>query len=142
LAYSDFKYKGYTFQTLSADKKSVVEADFSGKAVAGVAPLTLNAGVDFMTKIGVYGNVNYLYRDAMPFTSDGVNKVAAYGLLNAKLGFAYQIKQFSFDLYAGATNITGTQYSYKVFVNQLPDAYLPAPNKINYFGGVNLKYNF
>jgi iron complex outermembrane receptor protein len=142
LAYSDFKYKGYTFQTLSADKKSVVEADFSGKAVAGVAPLTLNAGVDFMTKIGVYGNVNYLYRDAMPFTSDGVNKVAAYGLLNAKLGFAYQIKQFSFDLYAGATNITGTQYSYKVFVNQLPDAYLPAPNKINYFGGINLKYNF
>jgi iron complex outermembrane recepter protein len=29
-----------------------------------------------------------------------------------------------------------------VFLNQLPDAYLPAPNEINYFGGVNLKYTF
>ena len=26
--------------------------------------------------------------------------------------------------------------------NQLPDAYLPAPYKANYFGGINFKYNF
>jgi iron complex outermembrane recepter protein len=49
---------------------------------------------------------------------------------------------FDADLYFGINNITGTQYYYMVFVNQLPDAYLPAPNKANYFGGINLKYNF
>ena len=140
--YSDFKYVGYTFQTLSSDKKRVVEVDYSGNAVAGVPPMTLNGGVDFDTKIGIYGNVNYMYRDAMPFTSDGLNKTDAYGLLNAKIGFNRSVKHFNFDLYVGANNMTNTQYSYMVFLNQLPDAYMPAPNKINYYGGVNLKYTF
>lgn len=142
LAYSDFKYVGYTFQTLSTDKKSVVEVDYSGNAVAGVAPITANGGVDFLLKAGLYGNVNYMYRDAMPFTSDGLNKVDAYGLLNAKIGFERTIKHFGINLFVGANNITSTKYSYMVFVNQLPDAYMPAPNKINYFTGLNLKYIF
>jgi len=29
-----------------------------------------------------------------------------------------------------------------IFVNQLPDAYLPAPKNTLFFGGLNLKYNF
>ncbi|MBC7689291.1 MAG: hypothetical protein H7211_14065, partial [Aquabacterium sp.] len=49
---------------------------------------------------------------------------------------------FDIDVFAGVTNITGTQYAYMVFVNQLPDAYLPAPYKANYFGGISFKYNF
>lgn len=142
LAYSDFKYVGYTYQTLSTDKKSVVEVDYSGNAVAGVAPITANAGVDFMLKAGLYGNVNYMYRDAMPFTSDGLNKTDAYGLLNAKIGFERTIKHISINLFVGANNMTSTKYSYMVFVNQLPDAYMPAPNKMTYFTGLNLKYTF
>jgi len=140
--YSDFKYADYTFQTLSGDKKSVVVTDYSGNSVAGVPPVTANAGIDFATKIGIYANVNYSYRDGMYFTSDGLNKTSSYNLLNAKLGIQRSFKHFSFDIFGGATNITGTKYSYMVFLNQLPDAYLPAPYEINYFGGVNLKFIF
>ena len=54
------------------------------------------------------------------------------------------------DLYFGVNNITGSQYAIKVFVNQLVnplsktagDAYIPGPRKANYYGGLNLKYNF
>ena len=140
--YSDFRYDGYTYQTLSSDKKSVVTVDYSGNKVAGVSPVTANLGIDLFTKPGLYANLNYSYKDAMPFTSDGFNKTKAYGLLNAKLGMQYSFSHFSFDAYVGAVNITGTQYYTMVFLNQLPDAYMPAPNKINYFGGVNLKYTF
>ena len=42
----------------------------------------------------------------------------------------------------GANNITSVRYAQMVFVNQLPDAFLPGPKDINYFGGVNLKYTF
>ncbi len=141
--YSNFKYTNYAYQTLSPDKKSAVITDYSGNAVAGVAPITANAGIDVSTKIGVYANVNYMYRDAMPFTSDGLNTTHPYGLLNSKLGIRYVIaKHFDIDLFMGAVNMTNTQYAYMVFVNQLPDAYIPAPNKINYFGGINFKYIF
>ncbi len=142
-AYSDFQYKDFKFQQLSGDKKSLVETDYSGKKVAGVSPLTFNAGVDVATKVGVYGNVNYNYRDAMYFTSDNLNKTKAYGVLNAKVGIQRTFfKHLTADLFVGAINITGTQYPFMVFLNQLPDAYLPAPAEINYFGGLNVKYTF
>ena len=143
LAYSNFKYVGYSFQTLSADRLSAVVVDYDGKAVAGVAPLTTNLGADISSKTGLYANVTYSYKDAMPISSDGLNKTTSYNLLNAKLGFQNKLSaKINFDLFFGATNITGTQYAHMVFVNQLPDAYLPAPYKINYFGGINLKYTF
>ncbi len=143
LTYSDFKYKDYTYQKLSNDKLSVVDVDYSGNDVAGVAPVTANAGLDIATSAGLFANVSYSYRSEMPFTSDGLNKAKAYSLLNAKIGIHQSfLKHFETDLYFGANNITGTQYSYMVFINQLPDAYIPAPNEINFFGGLNLKYIF
>ncbi len=141
--FSDFKYKDYTFQTLSADKMSVVTVDYSGNDVAGVPPITANAGLDIFTKVGLYGNVTYSHRGVIPYTSDNVNKTESFSLVNAKLGFQHSIgDHFDLDVYAGANNITSTQYYFMVFLNQLPDAYLAAPFDVNYFGGVNLKYNF
>ncbi len=140
--YCEFKYENYTYQTLSSDKKTVVEVDYSGNKVAGVPPMVANAGIDVNTKIGLYLNINYSYRDAMPFTSDGLNKTKAYSLVNSKLGLQGAVGHFGYDAYFGAVNMTNTKYAYMVFLNQLPDAYMPAPNKINYFGGLNLKYTF
>jgi len=145
--YSDFKYKDFIFQqsVKNAGKDSVVSSDYSNKIVAGVPKVVANAGVDVFTKIGLYGNVTYSYRDAMYFTSLNVEsaKTDAYGLLNAKLGYRVSfLKRFDADVYFGANNITGTQYYQAVFVNQLPDAYLPGPAEINYFGGLSLKFNF
>jgi iron complex outermembrane receptor protein len=139
--YSDFKYDGYSFQSLDAKKNPVV-ANYDGKAVAGIAPVTANAGLDFSTRIGLYANATYSYRDVMPISSDGVNKTSSYSLINAKIGIQRTIKDhLSFDLFGGINNITGTQYYYMVFINQLPDAYLPAPDKANFFGGINIKYS-
>jgi iron complex outermembrane recepter protein len=137
--YSDFKYESFTLQT---DATKAV-ADFSGKAVAGVPPITANLGADFVSNVGMYASANYQYRDVMPFTPDGKSKATSYNLLNAKIGFRKTFAQhFDLDAYIGANNITSQQYYQMVFVNQLPDAYLPAPKDINYFGGINLKYIF
>jgi iron complex outermembrane receptor protein len=111
--------------------------------VAGVPPITANGGVDFATNPGLYGNVTYMYRDGMPFTPDGLNTAPSYGLLNAKIGYRRTMGvHFDVDAYFGANNITSVQYYQMVFVNQLPDAFLPGPNNINYFGGVNVRYIF
>lgn len=145
LTYSNFKYEDYAYQTIgkgSSNQDTALTQDYSGNQVAGVPPVVFNLGVDANTKFGFYGNAYYNYRGAMYFTSDEVNKTAAYGLLNAKIGYRKSIKKFTFDVYAAANNMLGAQAYNMVFVNQLPDAYIPAPNEINFFGGVNLKYNF
>lgn len=143
LAYSYFRYGSFKYQQLSSDKQSTVEVDFSKNTVAGVPPITFNAGFDFTTKPGVYLNMTYSYRDKMYYTSDNVNQTNYYHLLNAKIGYSHVfIEHIGLDAYIGFNNITQNQNYAKVFLNQLPDAYLPAPNKVNYFGGINLKYIF
>ena len=141
--YSQFKYVDYKYQTLNTAKTAIVEVDYSKNWVAGVPPIVANAGVDLQTKYGIYFNVNYNYRDGMYYTSDNKYKTTSYSLLNSKIGIRQTIfKHIDAEAFFGANNITNTQYYYMVFLNQLPDAYLPAPNKINYYGGVNLKYIF
>ena len=142
-AYSHFRYRDYVFQKLNTPATSITVVDYSDQPVAGVAPFTANMGVDLGLAQGIYANILYGYKDAMPISSNGLNQTTSYNLLNAKLGIRQHFCQrFNMDLFFGVNNITGAQYPNMVFVNQLPDAYLPAPNKANYFGGLNLTYQF
>ena len=139
-----------------SDNKSNVETDYTGKKVGGVPTITYNVGIDAVTNVGFYGNVNYSYRGEVYFVStneitspDPANntnneaKAKAFGLLNAKIGFRKLFNShFDFDVYFGANNIMSQQYYQMLFVNQLPDSYLPGPKDINYFGGLNFKYIF
>jgi iron complex outermembrane receptor protein len=139
VTYSDFKYKDYYFRDGNTNNLK----NYTGLPVAGVAKYIFNAGIDFTASYGVYGNISYSYKHNMPVTSDNLNTASSYNLLNAKLGTRQALsKHFDLDLFLGGTNLTGVQYYYMVFVNQLPDAYIPAPLEANYFGGINLKYNF
>lgn len=142
LALSDFTYSNYSFHYKGVVLKDSV-VNYDGKAVAGVAKLATSMGFDLDTKPGIYANAAWLYKDGFPISSDGINRTTSYNLLNAKLGFRSRLSaHFDLDVFAGINNITGTQYPMMVFINQLPDAYLAAPLKTDFFAGLNLKYNF
>lgn len=141
LTYSNFKY-GDNF-TIQKTVLATGTEDYSNKAVAGVPKYIANIGVDVATNIGLYANVSYNYKDKFPVTSLNDTYTTSFSLLNAKIGYRTSLsKHFDLDVYAGGQNLTSTKYFLMVFVNQLPDAYIPAPTKANMFGGINLKYNF
>lgn len=143
--YSKFRYEDFKIQTLNAARTGIVEIDYSGKKVAGVPPVTFNVGIDVNTLAGIYMNASYSYRDAVYITSvnDEGQKAKAFGLVNAKIGYRRSLSShFDWDASFGTNNLGGVQYYNMIFVNQLPDAYLPAPLKTLYFGGIGLKYNF
>lgn len=145
--YSDFKYEDFIFQ-----RSYNRSFDFSGLPVLGTPKWVANAGVDFLTKYGVYGNVTYSHRDPMFYayipentanTQLANESTETVNLLNAKIGFKIKvINHLDIDASAGVTNATNVQYYQMVFNNQLPDAYLPAPINATFFGGLNLKYTF
>ena len=141
VTYSDFEYKNYPFHIIKGTTDSIV--NYNGNDVAGVAKVVANFGFDITTRPGLYANMIYMYKDRLPITSDGLNIAASYSLLNAKLGFRHSLStHFDLDLYAGVNNITNTKYPIMVFVNQIPDAYIAGPRFANFYGGLNLKYNF
>jgi iron complex outermembrane receptor protein len=139
LTYSDFKYgSNFTIQ-----KSVTLTEDYSGKAVAGVPKYMANFGVDANTKTGLYVNLNYNYKDKFPVTSLNDVYTTSFSLINAKLGFKRSLSNHvDVDVFVGGQNLTSTKYFLMVFVNQLPDAYIPAPRHANIFGGLNLKFNF
>jgi iron complex outermembrane recepter protein len=137
--YSDFKYEDYKFRRGSTNELM----DYTGYAVAGVPKYVANVGFDVITKPGIYANATYMYRDKVSITSNATEFATSYNLVNAKIGFQRSLtNHFDVDAFFGAQNITNTQYPLMVFVNQLPDAYLPAPLHANFYGGINIKYNF
>jgi iron complex outermembrane receptor protein len=153
--YSDFKYgDNFTIVTgTSVAQRDTI--DYSGKRVYGV-PKVMNAlGVDVATKLGFYANLVHIYKDGVTIgtvktSAAGANpkvfttyNATSYSLLNGKLGFRKNLSDhFGLDAFFGVDNITKTKYPLMIFVNQLPDAYIPAPTKAVIYGGVNLKYNF
>lgn len=140
--YSDFKYQNFVYQGSTGSTPVGAPTDYTGKAVAGVPKNVWNAGFDLMAKAGLYLNATYLHRDAMPITSDGLIMTNSYDLINSKIGFRKSLNHIDIDVYFGANNMASKQYYQMVFINQQPDTYLPGPKDINYFGGLNLKYNF
>jgi iron complex outermembrane receptor protein len=139
LTYSDFKYGDH----FTIQKSVTATEDYSKKAVAGVAKMVANLGMDINTAPGMYANISYNYKDKMPITSLNDTYAASYNLLNGKIGLKRSIgKHIGFDAFLGVNNATGTKYYLMAFVNQLPDAYIPAPTRATVFGGVNLQYNF
>ena len=117
--------------------------DFSGLKVTGVAPNVLNAGLDVETKPGVYANLTYSYTDKIPLSFDNAHIAEAYGLLNGRLGIRRLLgKKLNFELFGGADNITGARYPTELFLNPFDQHfYLAGPNKITFYGGLNLGYN-
>jgi iron complex outermembrane receptor protein len=146
ITYSFYRYGDYEFQSIKTDSLGVhlVINNYKGIQVAGVSPLVFNIGIDFDTKIGLYANINYGYRTAMNMTTDGdsENKAHPFGLLNMKIGYLKRFKGFEMNLFAGANNMTGTQYYMMAMIDHMPEPYIPGPYKINFYGGVGLKYYF
>ncbi|NLU93130.1 TonB-dependent receptor [Chitinophaga sp. Ak27] len=142
--YSSFIYK----QFRSDNNNNTKTIDYSGNKASGVPPQLLNAGVDFISKWGVYLNTTWQFVDKMPITYDNRHYADAYTLLQAKLGYRHAIGQhFQLDVFAGGNNLTGSRYYTMVFLNAnfsgaAPNIYLPGPYKATWYGGFNLNYKF
>lgn len=154
--YSDFKYgDNFVLKSGSTTNNAGIDTlDYSGLNVFGVPKIMVSWGVDMTMRCGAYFSFTHLYKDPQNISLEKtqtyplpevftLRKAGSYNLLNTKLGYRRSISShFDLDVYFGVNNITGQQYPIMIFVNQLPDAYIPAPPKAVVYGGVNVRYNF
>ena len=152
--YSDFKYgDNFIFKTGSTTANGGIDTvDYSGLNVFGAPKVMASWGIDAATNVGLYASVSHLYKDPTNFAKErltqnpetyALRRATSYNLLNMKMGYRKSISaHFDLDAFFGVNNITGTKYPIMIFVNQLPDAYIPGPPKAVVFGGLNLRYNF
>ena len=151
--YSDFKYgDNFIYKTGTTTAAGGIDTvNYSGLNVFGVPKIMAAWGIDVSTKYGMYASFSHLYKDPQNIALERLTNnpetftlrtASSYNLLNTKIGFRRSLSShFDLDAFFGVNNITGVRYPIMIFVNQLPDAYIPAPPKAVYFGGINLKYN-
>ncbi|MER3498867.1 MAG: TonB-dependent receptor [Chitinophagaceae bacterium] len=150
--YSDFTYGDNFIYVTGSTVANRDTFNYSGLDVFGVPKIMSSQGVDVAMNNGLYGNISHLYKDgvniAIEKTSNSpkifmLRKSGSYNLLNGKVGYRRALSShIDIDAFFGVNNITGVQYPMMIFINQLPDAYIPAPPKAGVYGGLNVKYNF
>jgi iron complex outermembrane receptor protein len=148
---NDYQIKAFSTYTLALYRFSEFidgEEDYSGNELTGTPPHTFNAGLDFSTRPGFYGNINYLFVDAMPMRDDNSVYSQAYSVINAKLGFRKTLFQrLELDLSGGINNLTDARYASMILVNagsfggRAPRYFYPGLPR-NFYGGLTLSWIF
>jgi len=122
--------------------------DFSGNQLTGVPDQVLNMGLDFNSKFGLYGNINYQYVGSQPITDSNSLFSDAYQLTNIKIGYQRNVfSDMNIRLFFGINNIFDEKYASQILINassfgaNAPRYFYPG-NPINYFGGLNINYSF
>ncbi len=122
--------------------------DFSGNDLTGVPSEVINAIVDFDSKIGLYGNLNFQHIGEIPITDNNNLYSNSYNITNLKIGFKKNLnKKLKTNLFIGLSNIFETKYTSQILINassfggRAPRYYYPG-NPFNYFSGINLNYSF
>ena len=122
--------------------------DFSGNDLTGVPSEIINIGVDFTTKIGFYGNINFQYVGSQPVTDNNSLYSNSYNLINMKIGFKKSLSEkLTFNLFYGLDNIFDEKYASQILINATgfggnqPRYFYPG-NPVNYYTGLNINYQF
>ena len=124
------------------------ENDFSGNELTGVPSEVMNAGIDFLSEKGFYGNVNFQYVGEIPMTDANSLYTDSYALTNVKVGHQFTIvKVLKCDLFFGVDNVFDEHYASQILINargfggNAPRYYYPG-YPVNYYSGINLNYMF
>ena len=122
--------------------------NYSGNKLTGVPSEIINAGIDFNTISGFYGNINYNYTGSFPMNDANSLFTDAYRLVNMKLGFAKEFSnKLKMDVSMGLNNVFNEKYASQILINAIgfgssqPRYYYPG-NPLNYYFGVMLGYQF
>ncbi len=130
--------------------KEFIDGDrnYSGNELTGIPKHLLNAGISFLTKPGIYGNLNYQFVDKMPMRDDNTVYSDDYQLVNLKLGYSrFFLDRFRLDIYGIINNLFNTKYASMIMVNAAsfggnePRYYYPGLPR-NFYMGAELTYNF
>ncbi|WP_296323748.1 TonB-dependent receptor [Winogradskyella sp.] len=122
--------------------------DFSGNDLTGVPSNIMNAGINFSSSLGLYGNINFQHVGEQPITDSNSLFSESYTLTNLKIGFKRRVlDKITLNIFYGIDNIFDEAYASQILINarafggNAPRYFYPG-NPVNYYAGVNVNYSF
>ena len=143
-SFSNLKFWiSHTWHNFSYKEFKQLTNDFSGKKLPSVAPHVVAAGLDLVTKQGIYANINYYYSDPIPLNDANTSYASSFNLLGARVGWKKNLHaKVLMELFMAADNIFDVQYSLGNDINGFGGRFYNAAAGINFSGGIILNFTF
>lgn len=137
-AWFSYSYSDYTYSDYVKD-----DNDLSGKNLPGVAPHTLNAGLDLGLTKSIYGNLTWNYSDRMPLNDANSSYADSYSVFHSRIGHKTNLgRAVQADIFLAVDNVFDVTYSLGNDINAFGGRFYNAAAGRNFTGGVSLKWRF
>ncbi len=111
-----------------------LNADYSGKALPGIAPHSVAAGLDLEAQNGFLGSINYLYSDRAPLNDANTAYAASFHVLGLKAGYQKRAGDtWRLKFVAGIDNLLDQRYSLGNDINGFGGRYFNAAAGRTYY---------
>lgn len=128
-AYQHYRFRDYV----------VLDQNFTGNSLTGIAPTIFSAGVDLVLNEKFSTNLTMNYVDHIPLNDANTNFAEAYTLLGLRMGWHTGFRKTSrLELFAGVDNALDEIYSLGNDLNAFGGRYYNAAMPRNYYAGLNV----
>ena len=136
---SRFKvWASYAYQHYRFKEYVVVDEDFSGNKLTGVAPTIFSGGMDISVRRRFTTNVTVNYVDHIPLNDANTDFAESYLLLGLRAGWNTAYEQSRIQVFAGIDNALDEAYSLGNDLNAFGGRYYNAAMPRNYYAGIQV----
>ena len=137
---SRFKvWASYAYQHYRFKEYVVIDEDFSGNALTGIAPTVFSTGLDVDFKKRLTANLTLNYVDHIPLNDANTSFADAYVLLGLRTAWNTVFKETSrLEVFAGVDNALDERYSLGNDLNAFGGRFYNTAMPRNYYAGINI----
>ena len=138
--FSRFKvWASYAYQHYRFREYVVLDVDFSGNALTGIAPTVFSGGVDVHLKKKFTTNLTVNYVDHIPLNDANTDFAGSYVLLGLRAGWNTVLQgALRLEVFAGIDNALDETYSLGNDLNAFGGRFYNAAMPRNYYAGINI----
>lgn len=139
-ALSQFKFwASYAYQHYRFKEYVVLDEDFSGNSLTGIAPTLFSTGFDLGLQKRFTANVTLNYVDRIPLDDANTAYADAYVLLGGRVGWNLTLHEsHRLEIFAGIDNALDECYSLGNDLNAFGGRFYNAAMPRNYYAGLNI----
>jgi iron complex outermembrane receptor protein len=132
-------WASYAYQHYRFREYVVLDVDYSGNALTGVAPNIFSVGLDAVIDNKFVANVTTNYVDRIPLNDANTDFAESYLLMGLRTGWNTSFREGTrIELFAGVDNILNEVYSLGNDLNAFGGRYYNAAMPRNYYAGLNV----
>ncbi len=129
--WNDFHYKDFKQDT----------NNYARKQLPSVAKHVVAAGIDIISKPGLYCNLNYFYGDRIALNDANTSYASSYNLFGGRIGWKRTVAgKWSLNIFTGTDNLFDVTYSLGNDINAAGGRYYNAAPGRNYYAGLALQW--